>query len=606
VTIERCEPGRGRTWSPTWVPRPGLRAALAALGTVVVIAAVLAIRDTSLWRTSYAGAAPEAAVTDLAAGLGLILSGLYVGAERGLRRMGLVLTLLGIAWLAADLVGWQEASPYLRALATAGALLTLPLLFDLVAMAPPPPSASGAIRRLVGGTYALAATVAALLVLARDPLADPACWDFCRGNPFLQAGLSGLEPGLTATSNALLLVGGTVIAVTGVARLVTSGTPARHELAPVLLPGVVAGALASVRALALVWRDTSGPEDGPSMALYQLGAWALAGLAVGAVIVARRRRRVRASLRSLAARGPDGHTARRATQALATATGDGSLRVAYPLSDAGGYVDAMGAPLGPVGGEGRVLTTIIRGDQTVAVIEHDPDRIGSIELAEHIGPAVRLSLENERLDAELLARVRELRASRERIVATADRERVRREQALHDGAQQRLLALTYDLRAARQAADGASRMLTMHLDEAIAGAHAAHDGLRELAHGIYPAVLGEAGLQPALEGLVERAAIPVRLRASGVGRCDQGAEMTAYVIADELVRDAAARGATSAGLRISLEDGALVLETEDDGSAPESAIVHGMDRAGAVGGQLTVSDRSGKSRHRLEVPCASS
>jgi signal transduction histidine kinase len=280
--------------------------------------------------------------------------------------------------------------------------------------------------------------------------------------------------------------------------------------------------------------------------------------------------------------------------------------VAYPLSDAGGYVDAAGAPLGPVGGEGRALTTIIRGGQTVAVIEHDPDRISSIDLAEHIGPAVRLSLENERLDAELLARVRELRASRQRIVATADRERVRREQTLHDGAQQRLLALTYDLRAARQAADGASRVLTMHLDEAIAEAHAAHDELRELAHGIYPAVLGEAGLQPALEGLVERAAVPVRLHASGVGRCDQGAEMTAYVIADELVRDAMARAATSANVHTSVEAGALVLEVHDDGSAPESPIVHGVDRAGAAGGRLTLSGHGGAVRHRLEVPCASS
>lgn len=183
---------------------------------------------------------------------------------------------------------------------------------------------------------------------------------------------------------------------------------------------------------------------------------------------------------------------------------------------------------------------------------------------------------------------------------------MRREQALHDGAQQRLLALTYDLRAARQAADGASPMLTMHLDEAIADAHAAHDELRELAHGIYPAVLGEAGLLPALEGLAERASIPVRLHASGVGRCGQGAEMTAYVIADELVRDAMARVATSADVHACVEAGALVLEVHDDGSAPEAPIVHGVDRAGALGGHLLLSGHDGAVRHRLEVPCASS
>ncbi len=607
MTLEHSASGVGRVGSLAWVPRPGLRAVLAAAGVIAAVAATLAVSDSATWNTSHAAAGPEAAIGDLAAGLGLIAAGSLVSGQRRFHRLGLLLVLLGAAWLAADFVGWQGASPQLRVLSWAGSILLVPLLLDVVASAPAGGPAPSRLRSMAIGAYVVSASLAGLLVLSRDPLSDTACWDFCGANPFLFASLTGLEPGLAAMVTALSAFGGAAIAITSAARLVGATAPARRDLAPVLLPALLAGTLLAGRAVLFAGRHAPGPSDPSSLALHQALAWVLVVLAAGVILVARRHHRVRVALAELAFTASDGSSRRSAAAALTAATGDTSLRVAYPLADERGMVDAHGFHVEATPRAGRARTTVTRAGATIAVIEHDPDVIDPAELAEQIGPALRLSLENDRLDAELWVRLREVRMSRARIVAAGDRERVRREHALHDGAQQRLLALTYDLRAARDAAAAeAGATVTDHLDAAVEAVHSAHDELRELAHGIYPAVLGEAGLQPALEGLAERARVPVRLDADGADRCDESAEMTAYVVAEALIHDAGAREATRVSLRLAREDASLVLTVEDDGRAPEVPIVHGVDRAGAAGGQLMLSGRDGLVLHRLEVPCASS
>src|SRR5205814_4787205 len=130
--------------------------------------------------------------------------------------------------------------------------------------------------------------------------------------------------------------------------------------------------------------------------------------------------------------------------------------------------------------------------QEVAIVNHTAS---VAELEPELRAAIRLALENERLQAEVLAQLRDLRASRTRIVETSDAERRRLEHDLHDGAQQRLLALSYDLRLARAAAeaDGGREVATL-LASAGDEAQAALGELRELAHGIYPAILAGAGL----------------------------------------------------------------------------------------------------------------
>ena len=202
----------------------------------------------------------------------------------------------------------------------------------------------------------------------------------------------------------------------------------------------------------------------------------------------------------------------------------------------------------------------------------------------------------------------DLRLSRARIVATGDAERRRRERDLHDGVQQRLLALTYDLQVARE---GAKRDATVAviapLDDASGQAHAAHEELRELAHGIYPAVLAETGLRRALETLVDRSPVPLRLFATVEGRCSTTAETTAYVVVDESVGDAARRRASHVTVRVARDEGLIVVEVDDDGRKPDGPVVHCADRVGAAGGRMSLSPLSTEGmrvRVRAEIPCA--
>ena len=130
---------------------------------------------------------------------------------------------------------------------------------------------------------------------------------------------------------------------------------------------------------------------------------------------------------------------------------------------------------------------------------------------DEIGAAARLAVDNERLRAEVLARVADLRASRARIVATADGTRQRLERDLHDGAQQQLLAASFELRqACSSAAASGDAELAARLTDASEQAQQALTELRDLAHGIYPAILTEAGLEPAVRSLAERASTASR------------------------------------------------------------------------------------------------
>jgi signal transduction histidine kinase len=220
-------------------------------------------------------------------------------------------------------------------------------------------------------------------------------------------------------------------------------------------------------------------------------------------------------------------------------------------------------------------------------------------LLEEVLAAARIGIENERLQAEVLAHVEDLRASRARIVETGDAERRKLERDLHDGAQQRLLALSYDLRLARAEANGdaaTTALLTSAVDEA----QAALEELRRLAHGIYPAILAEAGLGPALASLADYAPIPVELGDVPAKRLPDPIETAAYVAVADAIDDAVARGATFVSVEVSLAGGEVVVMVADDGSDRQAALVQLADRIGALGGSL----ETGPTTLRAEMPCA--
>jgi signal transduction histidine kinase len=341
------------------------------------------------------------------------------------------------------------------------------------------------------------------------------------------------------------------------------------------------------------------PSDPTFLSIFVIGCAAVIALALGllwAVVGARVQRR---SVARIVAQLGDTPTPGSLESALAKAIGDPELRIAYWLPALHGYVDARGRPAEePIAASGRAVTPLVRGGRRVALVAH---ATGIAELEREIGPAVRLALENERLQAEILAQLHDLRESRTRIVATGDTERRRLERDLHDGAQQRLLALSYDLRVAGAASEGEGDLETASLlGQATGDAQIALGELRELAHGIHPAILTEAGLGPALATLAEAAPLAVEIGETPGERYPAQVETAAYFVVAEAIDDAARRGASYAAVGALRHEQRLVVKLADDGSARTSEMIHVADRVGALGGRLEIEPTT----LRAEIPCA--
>ena len=210
----------------------------------------------------------------------------------------------------------------------------------------------------------------------------------------------------------------------------------------------------------------------------------------------------------------------RLRQALSGALRDPSLAVLYWSPGTKAYIDADGLAVDvAVHADGRAVTYLEHGDEPLAAILHDPALSEDPGLVAAVATAVRLAVENERLTAEVKSQLHEVRASRARIVAAGDAERRRVERDLHDGAQQRLVAMTLALRLAQaKLKDDADPAVRLSLDQASAEARAALSDLRELARGIHPQILTEAGLGAAIDSLAARSPVDIEIDVSPVDR----------------------------------------------------------------------------------------
>jgi signal transduction histidine kinase len=198
------------------------------------------------------------------------------------------------------------------------------------------------------------------------------------------------------------------------------------------------------------------------------------------------------------------------------------------------------------------------------------------------------------------ARTEELRASRVRIVEAADAARRRIERDLHDGAQQRLVALGLDVRIARRKIVSDPSTAAEQLDRIGQGLAEASAELRELARGIHPAVLTERGLAAAVEALGTRAPVPVEVLEVPSERLSPSVEATAYfTVAEALTNVAKYAEASHATVRIAQVDSELVVEVADDGvggaDASNGSGLSGLaDRVGASDGSLSVTSPPGR------------
>ena len=297
--------------------------------------------------------------------------------------------------------------------------------------------------------------------------------------------------------------------------------------------------------------------------------------------------------------------------ALADALGDPTLELAYWVPDQDAYVDAEGRPMQvDPATAGKIATTVEHEGRRVAAIVHDADLADEREHVQAVGAAAALTLENERLDAELRAHVDELRASRARIVTAGYAERRRIERDLHDGAQQRLMALTMNLRLARDTVDSDAAATAELLDEALGELSEATSELRELARGIHPAVLTDRGLEAALSGLASRAPVHVDLAKTPRDRLPGPVESATYFVVSEALTNVARYAqADRATVRVARSNRTLEVEVSDDGvggADPDRGTgLRGLsDRVAALDGRLEVISPEGSGTMvRARIPC---
>lgn len=293
-------------------------------------------------------------------------------------------------------------------------------------------------------------------------------------------------------------------------------------------------------------------------------------------------------------------------QALGTAVSDPGLRIAFPVGD--GFVDSHGGAVTvPTRGPTTEVTVVGAPDSPLALITHDRSLADEPALLTAAGSATRLLLENARLQAEVRSQLLEVRESRSRIVEAANDARARLERDLHDGAQQRLLAIGIAL-TLLEVPPGDQEVLANAKDE-VAGALAE---LRALAAGIHPAVLTDLGLLPALVALAGRIGPLVTVRAprDDLPRATAAVEAAAYFSTAEAVTNAVKYAkATRVAVTIEQDLDDLVILVEDDGVGGADPQGHGLtgvrDRLASVDGILTVESPTGAGTTlTIAIPCA--
>ena len=293
---------------------------------------------------------------------------------------------------------------------------------------------------------------------------------------------------------------------------------------------------------------------------------------------------------------------------LAERVGDRTLSIAYWLGDREEFVDELGRPVQlPGPGSGRAWTAVDHDGRRVAAIIHDAELDTTPELVNAAAAAAALALDNERLKADLRARVEDLRISRARIVEAADAARRRLERDLHDGAQQQLVSLALDLRLLRARLKGTDLVpMVEELSDKLAVALAE---LRELARGIHPAILTDRGLGPAVQGLADRVPLPVDVDVELEERPAAQIEAAAYFVTAEALTNVA-RYARASEARVEIRrtgDGVVVVVSDDGVGGADIEGGTGLrglqDRLAALDGRLSIESPPGEgTRLRAVIP----
>jgi len=280
--------------------------------------------------------------------------------------------------------------------------------------------------------------------------------------------------------------------------------------------------------------------------------------------------------------------------------GDPGMRLAFRRTDGDGWVDADGEPLADPA-PGCMLTEVERDGQPAAAIVHDVQLAEEPELLRAAGAVALLAQENAELETAWNESLRDLEDSRRRIVAASEGERRRLERDLHDGAQQRLVSLRIGLAIASEQA-AADPVTSARLGEFERDVDEAIEELRELAHGIFPSVLADRGLVPALRAIGRSGPRHVEVTGRRIGRYPPEIESAVYYCCLEALQNATKHAGPAAHIaaHLSAKNGELRLEVSDDGPGFDMTATHdgvGLrnmeDRLGAVHGHLSIVSSPG-------------
>jgi signal transduction histidine kinase len=577
----------------------GLRRALIALAAAGVVAGAVPL---ALALATEGGHQRELiAVTGPLIGWAFIGTGIFAWLRHPENRFGALMTAIGFCACVASLRVATE--PWVFVFGLLFIALQWALLYHMLLAFPGGTLRSRFERLLVGAMYLSAVVVHPVQVLFQDTtrLGHPE-------NPLLVEANRDIALTISRSRFWFGLVLLVALAVILARRWASANASQRRALAPVLISGGLVMALlgawyaASLDGLDETFVQTL--EDARYVVLATVPFAFLAGLLrarmAGAAVVS-----------EVVARLGDPESRREGlAHVLADALHNTSLELAYWVPDEGGYVDAAGrfVELPPEGSD-RTATPLDAGGEPVAVLIHDASLDDERELARAVGAAAALTLENERLTAELRAKIEQLRTSRARIVESSDATRRRLERDLHDGAQQRLVSLALSLRLLRSRLDGDPEGVR-ELDAARGELDRALDELRELARGIHPSVLSDRGLDAALDGLVHRAPVPVELEETPRERLPDRVESAAYfVVAEALTNVTKYARASHASVSVARHDGQVTVEVSDDGvggadPATGSGLRGLIDRISALGGRFEVDSQPGHGTTvRAEIPC---
>lgn len=520
---------------------------------------------------------------------------------------GRLLLIIGALWTLPDLAFFR--TPLLWTTANLLAFVWMVPFLYLLLTFPGSRLPTRRARFLVASAAVLAFVDRFLWTLKPPPHMKAVGCDYCADLKLIQ--IAGLEDLVTPlywglVAAVLLLI---VVAAIEIRRRWRETTwAARRGFSVVVTAGFVA--LVTLETLYVVIPLREMPVE-EAKALIRLGYGAFAIVPFGFLMGLVRAHARRARIGELVVELGEQPLPEELQDALRRKLGDPGLVAAVWVPEAARYLTPEGRPLVlPEEGANEVATFLDRHGEPLAVIVHDRSLLDDPHLVESMKAATGLAVENERLHQEVLTQLMEVEASRARIVRATDEERRRIERNLHDGAQQRLVSLVLSLRLLKSQLEGANDPA---VEESIARMEAqlaeALRELRELAHGVHPAILREAGIRAALESIAEKAALPVHVSEVPPDRFPEVIEATVYFIVAEACSNIAKYAHASQARVAVMESGnKLVVVVVDDGVGgaevrPGGGLSGLADRVEALGGTFAIeTSTDGGTTIRAEVP----